>query len=159
MNLAEKLFDYIDLQISYKINCYCYLCSFYYTGIPRVSAKSIVEETWEDCDLNNPRTIKELYNIKNIFYQLHREGIKIAICTSDNRKATERTLKTLDLLSYVDVLKCADDGSDHGNVQDICEELGIKAEDTAVVGDTVADVRMGFNAGNVTMFKYRPPFA
>jgi len=70
------------------------------------------------------------------------------VCTSDGRKGTESTLQELGVKEFLDQIVCGDDPNSHPkpaphNAHLICDQLGVDPADTAMVGDTKADVGMG----------------
>ena len=77
---------------------------------------------------------------------------QIAICTSDDRRATEDTLNNLELHHYVSALTCGDDVNlrpkPHPNhIQHVCDVMTLAPSDVIMVGDTRHDMRMGVDAG------------
>lgn len=117
-------------------------------GIPEKEALEILQKIWEEGHVSDTESLKALSDLKTLFKILKANDVKVAICTSDNRKGTESTLKELGLLSYVDHVVCGDDPNTEpkpapDNAWAICEELGVDPSDTVMVGDTKADVGMG----------------
>ncbi|CAK9296725.1 unnamed protein product [Gordionus sp. m RMFG-2023] len=100
-----------------------------------------------------PMTLKQLADLRSLFTLLKSRGLKIALCTSDDRALTISTLKRLGRLdTLLDFIVCGDDpGSTPKpsplNALKICEKLGIPPSETAVVGDTGVDMGMGKSAG------------
>lgn len=82
---------------------------------------------------------------------LRRSGRHVAVATADDRDPTERTLAALGVAALVDRVACADDGVPVKPAPDailgLCRTLGVAPERTAMVGDSVADLRMGRAAG------------
>src|SRR5262249_8452541 len=82
---------------------------------------------------------------------LRSRGIRIAVATTDDRAPTLATLRALGIAPLVDALACGDDGRPIKPAPDailaLCRELGVPPERAAMVGDTVADLRMGRAAG------------
>lgn len=94
---------------------------------------------------------RPLTDLAALFGALHATGSAIAVATSDDREPTARTLAALGVAHLVDAMACADDGlpvKPAGDmVNRLCATLAIDSSRTAVVGDTVADLRMGRAAG------------
>lgn len=78
-------------------------------------------------------------------------GTRVGIATSDDRLPTERTLDALGVAAQVDATVCADDGipvkPDPAMVVHMCALTAAAPGRTAVVGDSMADLRMGRAAG------------
>lgn len=78
-------------------------------------------------------------------------GTRVGIATSDDRLPTERTLDALGVAAQVDATVCADDGipvkPDPAMVVHLCALTAAAPGRTAVVGDSMADLRMGRAAG------------
>ena len=90
-------------------------------------------------------------NAHQLFLTLKEHGVKIAINTADSRESAIHDLKSVGLLSYVDIMVCGDDPISRvkpnpHNCQLICEEMGIAPERAVIVGDTMEDISMGLNA-------------
>ena len=58
----------------------------------------------------NKKTVVPYVNLEDLFSTLKREGIKIAINTSDRRINTEKCIKILGIGKYLDMVVCGDDG-------------------------------------------------
>ena len=56
----------------------------------------ILRENWYDLEVTKQH-IKQCGDILNVFNILKMNGIKVAICTNDDRKPTEKTLEFLNL--------------------------------------------------------------
>ena len=106
---------------------------------PRVPIMEIKEEYIEPCG-----------DLKKIFMSLKRNNIKIAVCTSDNRYQTIKTLKILGLHNMIDCIVCGDDPISSKPspepIWKICNELNVTPCETIMVGDTIADVHAGINS-------------
>lgn len=89
-------------------------------------------------------------NIKKLFKFLKSKNIKIAVCTSDDREPTEKTLSLLNLNDFVDEVMCGDDPFSSKPSPEpiwrICSNLDIKVENTIMIGDTISDIHAGINA-------------
>ena len=119
------------------------------TGITAAEADSALTSAWHAPDpvaLATP-----LVDLVALFSRLHADGRKVALATSDDRDPTVRTLAALGIADGVDALVCADDGLPVKPAPDmvhrLCDETGVPAGRTAVIGDSPADMRMGRSAG------------
>ncbi|XP_060080282.1 uncharacterized protein LOC132559680 [Ylistrum balloti] len=115
-------------------------------GLDENKGRDIVINIWEDG--HGIFQTKPLADLNTLFKILKRNGIKIAICTSDRRQATEALLHDIGIHKWIDHIVCGDDPTNvpkpaADNAQLICEMLGVNPEDTVMVGDTKADVGMG----------------
>ena len=140
--------------------------------------KSLIEtirKAWIEIEVTKD-TIKECVNTRALFEFLKMKNIKIAICTSDDRAPTEKTLKYINIAVknskktpylnnftanmiqpvsrklpfYIDHLVCGNDGLSSKPspepILTICKALGIPPSQTLMIGDTIADVHAGINA-------------
>jgi phosphoglycolate phosphatase len=83
--------------------------------------------------------------------ELHRKGYILAVVTTDDAAKALDNLKTLGLENYFSAVLGCDMVKNCKPAPDLvfeaCRILGVKLEDTAVIGDTVADMLMGQAAG------------
>ena len=90
---------------------------------------------------------RPIADLASLFDTIHRAGARVAVATSDDREPTDRTLAALGLTASIDASVCADEGIAVKPAPDmilaICERLAIDPVRTAMVGDSVADMRMG----------------
>ena len=119
------------------------------SGLDQSSAESAAAAAWFAPDpvaLARPFT-----HLPTLFGALRQNGVRVAIATIDDREPTEAMLKGLGIAEWVDTMVCADDGVPVKPAPDmaqvICERLSVKADRAVVVGDSVADLRMGKAAG------------
>jgi phosphoglycolate phosphatase len=118
-------------------------------GLAPAAAESRLRTAWQPPD---PAQLAfPLADLPALFTALRRRGLKIAIATSDDRQPTIATLAALGVQHLVDAIAAADDGiatkPDPAMVLSLCRQLGIEPGQAIVVGDTVADLRMGRAAG------------
>ena len=123
-----------------------------FTGISAKNASATVEKCWDECNNAEPKELIQNPDLTKLFMQLKQQDIKIAVCTSDNRETTTKDFERLEMLPYIDSTVCGDDIGTHPkpnikNIQYICTDTGISIGDTVIVGDTEADVKMGYDAG------------
>lgn len=118
-------------------------------GLPPTAAETAVRHAWRPPDpieLAHP-----LAELPRLFAALEARAIRIAIATSDNRGPTEATLAALGVGEWIASMRCADDGIPvkpaPDPVLELCAELGVPPDRTAVVGDSPADLAMGRAAG------------
>lgn len=119
------------------------------SGFSRAQAEQFTDAAWFVPD---PVALaRPVADLPNIFSALRARGIHLAIATSDDRAPTQATLDALGIARYVDALVCADDGLPNKPAPDmllhICRALDIPPAQTVMVGDAVADMEMGRNAG------------
>jgi phosphoglycolate phosphatase-like HAD superfamily hydrolase len=94
---------------------------------------------------------RPLADLAALFEACHARGMRVAIATTDDRAPTEATLAGLGLAHLVDALACGDDGHPIKPAPDailsLCRRLGVAPAESAMVGDTLADMQMGRSAG------------
>ncbi|VDM24342.1 unnamed protein product [Toxocara canis] len=120
-------------------------------GIQASDAINHVKAAIATADNRTTHTVKQIADLRYLFDQLRDNGVKIAICTSDSRRGTLKTLRALQIQQYVDVVVCGDDAGampkpHPHNALSICRALDIDPQETLVVGDTLADMGMGRSA-------------
>jgi HAD superfamily hydrolase (TIGR01509 family) len=118
-------------------------------GLPEEEALSAVEQAWVVPD---PVALaKPFTDIRALFENIHRAGIKIAVATTDDRAPTEAMLDAFNVTELVATMVCADDGIPAKPAPDmvaaICARLNVAPSKTIVIGDTTADLRMARSAG------------
>ncbi|CAJ0594201.1 unnamed protein product [Cylicocyclus nassatus] len=138
--LAEKTLLGIRADVSATLQTF---------GISAVEADAIVERGVPEAA--NGVTVP-VCDLVKLFRELRALGCKTAVCTSDSRRATEEQMHVLGIASMVDFIVCGNDAgiipkpSPHCAVQ-ICKRLGVPLNQAIVVGDTIADLKMGRVAG------------
>ncbi|KAF0775772.1 hypothetical protein AaE_000525 [Aphanomyces astaci] len=118
-------------------------------GMSVGDANAALDKVWH---LPDPvETSRPLGDITGLFLTIKKMGMKIAICTADNRDATVQTMHHLGVSHLVDALSCGDDQLPAKpaaeQVWTLCHKLGVDPHNTIMVGDTSTDMRMGLNAG------------
>lgn len=127
----------------------------------RIQIVDTLRENWFDIEVTKQH-IKQCGDIINVFNILKMNGIKIAICTNDDRKPTEKTLDILNIdvksklkakkqtKFTIDYLVCGNDMLANKPSPEplltICKKLNVEPKNTMMVGDTMADVHAGINA-------------
>ena len=88
---------------------------------------------------------------------------KMAVLTTKAQKQAERVIAAFDLTKYFDFIMGRRDGipvkPDPAPYYYLCKELGVKPEESMMVGDTEFDVQCGHNVGAKTVavtYGYRP---
>ena len=103
-----------------------------------------VEEKLSRIETTEETTIVEFTDTKELFISLKKKGIKIGVCTSDDRKNALNHLARIGVLKLVDYLKCGDDNKINKPspepIHEICAELGVSPRNTCMVGDTFYDI-------------------
>ena len=111
--------------------------------------RQYIKSKWIEIEVNKDNII-ECGNTSKVFKKLKDENIKIAICTSDDRLQTIKTLKILNLMKYIDYIVCGDDPISSKPspepIWKICRELNINVSEAIMVGDTISDIHAGLNA-------------
>lgn len=118
-------------------------------GLARPAAEVTVGRAWHAPD---PVALaRPVADLGRLFGALRDAGTRVGVATSDDRAPTERTLEALGVAMLVDATVCADDGipvkPDPAMVLRLCAAVGADVGRTAVVGDSVSDLRMGRAAG------------
>lgn len=94
--------------------------------------------------------MKPFTDIRKLFSNIQKRGMKVAIATTDDRRATEAMLCAFGVSELVNTIVCADDGIKAKPAPDmvttICEQLHVDPCSVVVVGDTVADLQMARSA-------------
>lgn len=92
-----------------------------------------------------------LADLPSILGRLRADGIRLAVCTTDDRAATDATLTALGVRRYVEALVCGDDGFAVKPAPDpviaVCHAFRTEPTHVAVIGDTPADIAMARAAG------------
>ncbi|KAF8366802.1 hypothetical protein PRIPAC_84631 [Pristionchus pacificus] len=115
------------------------------------------ERADEICPVAVPEAVeggvtRPVCDLPTLFEALAIRGVRSAVCTADSRRATVNQLDMLGIAPYMDLVVCGNDQgiipkpSPHCAIQ-ICKKLGVELNEALMVGDTVADVKMGRVAG------------
>lgn len=125
----------------------------YRHGQPWHLAEAAVRAAWREMSAPAalPRLVHPAADLTALFSALQRSGIRVAVDTTDDRTATEATLRLLDVGHLIDSVVCGDDDLPGKPAPErllaTCRRLGVAVERTAMVGDTVFDLLMGQRAG------------
>jgi phosphoglycolate phosphatase-like HAD superfamily hydrolase len=117
---------------------------------PSVSAaRRAVEAAWFEPD--PVASAVPLADLRELFAELRGSGRMIAVATTDDRAATEATLRGLGVRGEVAAIACGDDGvgvkPDPAMLVALCQATRVPPARTAMIGDTPADLAMGRAAG------------
>ena len=112
-------------------------------------ADELVDRHWEMPDAASMS--RPLGDLTSVFKMIKGFGLKIAVCTADNREPTTETLRVLGVEGMVDAVCCGDDGfaakPSPEQIWRLCQELGVQPCNALMVGDTATDMTMGRDAG------------
>lgn len=91
-------------------------------------------------------------DVKSLFSWLKGKGVKIAICTTDDRLPTDQLLVMAGIEGEVDCILAGDQQEvepkpSKQQIDYICRQVGVDCKDAVMVGDTATDLLMGRNAG------------
>ena len=95
--------------------------------------------------------VEIINGVKSCFKSLKNKGLFLSVYTSDRYINAEMILKKLCLDEFIDVIIGGDDVTegkpDPEGFLKACNELDVKPNNSAYVGDTVSDMIMGKNGG------------
>lgn len=119
-----------------------------------LSAEKAAEVTLKAFENAKPSSehVQPLGDLLEMFKHLRDDlGMKIGVCTTDDRAPTLETLEKCKVLDLVDVVVGGDDKHippkpSPEQIHYICRETGVEPGRTVMVGDTSTDMRMGRSA-------------
>ncbi|CAI5437416.1 unnamed protein product [Caenorhabditis angaria] len=138
--LAEKTLTGIREDVSLTLQTF---------GINPTEADSIVQGCVPEA---SPGQMAPVCDLPKLFEVLKSMGILIAVCTADSRAATIDQMNKLGVTRFLDDVVCGNDvgivpkPSPHCAIQ-ICKRLNVELKEALMVGDTIADLKMGKVAG------------
>lgn len=92
---------------------------------------------------------------KEILELLKKSGVKIGVVTNRSKELSQVIMDYFALSSNVDILVGQEENSplkpDPEQILKACHALGVKPENTLMVGDTEIDIETGKNAGSFTI--------
>ena len=113
------------------------------------AAMRILADAWFEPD--PVATAVPLADLPGVLGAVRSSGRRIAVATTDDRRPTQATLAGIGIAGLVDDLVCGDDPGptkpEPEAIVAIGRRLGAVPERIAMVGDTVADLRMARGAG------------
>ena len=90
-------------------------------------------------------------DLNGFFDTLRQRGLKLGVATMDDEASAVKTLQTMGCLDRFDFVCGADSGfgvkPEPGMVEAFCRHCDLSVEQTAMVGDSPRDLKMGRNAG------------
>lgn len=123
-----------------------------------VESRAYVTSMWLEQELTESELVP-CGDLHRVFQELVDKNIKIAVCTSDDRRVTEQTLTLLGLDQYVQAVKCGDDPVSSKPSPEplwqICQELNVAPENAVMIGDSISDIHAGLNAKYGTVIAVR----
>lgn len=118
-------------------------------GLDELEAKKVVEDGW--CIPDPVLLAKPFTDTRALFAELHAQGIKVAIATTDDRAPTQAMIEAFDIEEYISSMVCADDGIPAKPAPDmvltLCGRMEVDPSKVMVIGDTTADLKMARAAG------------
>lgn len=90
--------------------------------------------------------------VVNVLERLAKEGFLLAVATGKSRRGLEYALEQSSLTGFFHATRTADEAFSKPHPQmllDLLEELGTRAGDAVMLGDTTYDLDMAHNAGAV----------
>lgn len=97
------------------------------------------------------KLIREITGTERLLRELHENGCKVALATSDRTSRANLAMEHLDLLKYIDCIVGADaivsPKPDPETVSVILKKLRCSLPHTVVVGDTDVDMELGVRSG------------
>ncbi|MGO4546541.1 HAD family hydrolase [Paenibacillus sp. 2TAB23] len=125
----------------------------YQAGLSWAESMELVQQCKQHADreLERLRPAQPLPGLHAFLASCKEHGIKLGVVTADDTQAAERHLAWMGIRSYFDAVV----GSDlvelgkpfPDMLQQACRKLSLSCSDTAIIGDTNGDMRMGLAAG------------
>ena len=126
--------------------------ALYQKGYPWDESKQWVMEAFDQADVTTDRKtlLRPVDGIQTLLRRLKRDGLYLALATSDERRDTEVVLSSLGLETLFDALVCAGEVDapkpDPEAILTLCNRFSIPPGETIFIGDTVTDMIMGKRA-------------
>lgn len=98
--------------------------------------------------LSNRHNLKPTADLHLLFSQLRNHGLKIGIATADDLESTKFFLELTGVLAYIDFIGTSDyyeKKPSPNMLRAFCEVGNMSAEEVAIVGDTMTDIRFARN--------------
>jgi len=127
--------------------------ALYQHGFPWDESKLWVGQAFDEADADGDwrEMVVPVKGIQTFLSQLKKNKFYTALATSDERKDTEAILNHLGMDGLFDIILCAGEVNpskpDPETIFTICRRLSVPPLETAMVGDSVADMMMGKRAG------------
>jgi phosphoglycolate phosphatase len=125
----------------------------YGAGLPWEDAVAAVRRAYRRADqaIDPVRVARPVPGVDHALRRLRAAGARLAVATTDTTAQATRGLAALGLADLLDAIVGADAVSrpkpDAEAVHRCCDAVGVAAREAVVVGDAVADVLMGREAG------------
>jgi phosphoglycolate phosphatase len=125
----------------------------YHAGLSWAAAKEIVLACKEEADaeLERTRPVLPLPGAVEFIAECYKMGIPLGVVTADETAAAEKHLQWLGIRHYFGTVignDLAERGKPFPDMMEIaCSRLSIACSQTAIIGDTNGDMRMGRAAG------------
>lgn len=125
----------------------------YQQGLPWYRAETLAEQVFMPLIAAPPvrDDLAPIGDVAGLFTRLKRAGVKLAICTSDDRLASQAALDLLGLAPLVDAMVCGDDAFASKPAPDgvlhISRQCGVDPARMLMAGDSAGDMLAGRNAG------------
>ena len=87
---------------------------------------------------------------KALIESLHQRGHLLAVATGKSRRGLDQALEQTELRSWFHATRCAEETRSKPHpemLRELIDELGVRAADTLMIGDTDYDLLMAQNAG------------
>ncbi|MFT3893826.1 MAG: HAD family hydrolase [Anaerolineales bacterium] len=118
-------------------------------GLSAEQAEKVVEQGW--CIPDPVMLAKPFTDMRDLFGKFYEQNIKLGIATTDDRAPTQAMIEAFDVEEYLTSMVCADDGIPAKPAPDMvlttCQRMNLHPSKVMVIGDTVADLKMGRSAG------------
>jgi HAD superfamily hydrolase (TIGR01509 family) len=110
---------------------------------------NVFDVEWTQISQVAPDTLNNV-QLRPLMLELKKRNVKIAICTTDDRKGTISDLTLTGIIDLIDVIVCGDDGRgkkpEPEMITYICKYTGIPVNETLMIGDSSNDLKMGRSA-------------
>lgn len=127
--------------------------TLYQQGIPWDEAKQMVSRAFDETDATTDRRemLRPVRDLQPFLSRLKAKGFSLALATNDERRDTEEMVLALGVEGIFDTMVCAGEANPakpHPEIlHSVCRQLSIPVNEAVYVGDTVADMMTGRQAG------------
>ena len=127
--------------------------ALYQQGYPWDESKQMVSQAFDQADAASDRKkmLKPVPGVRALLQRLKRSGFSLGLATNDERKDTEAMMTWLGMEGFFEAMVCAGEVTQPKphpeTILTLCRQLSIPPQETLFVGDTVADMIAGKNAG------------
>lgn len=126
--------------------------AFYLNGFPWSEARQVAQRAYDEADnsMKPPCGMILLEGVKETLKRLKKQGLKLAIASTDIHRRTEESIKALRIVSLFDAIVGSDDVAfgkpSPDMIFEVLKKTGSKPNEAVVVGDSTSDLKMGKNA-------------